>query len=131
MLQLSAVGEHKLNETQLLHEAIELLAGGVLPTNTTACYAIYFIQVLATLKKELACLQRTTDGIPRCEFSTDAPYLVCPPTSVLSICIANPCIRQPSSKKRFAYAQLRGLGFYPERFLPKESSLVIHLFLVE
>lgn len=80
MLQATEVGGHKLNETQLLHEAIELLAGGVLPTNTTASYAIYFIlthpQVLATLKMELAGIQKTADGIPICEFSTNAPYLV-------------------------------------------------------
>ncbi|KFZ23007.1 hypothetical protein V502_02504 [Pseudogymnoascus sp. VKM F-4520 (FW-2644)] len=58
---------------------VELLAGGVLPTNTTASYAIYFIlthpQVLATLKMELAGIQKTADGIPICESSTNAPYL--------------------------------------------------------
>lgn len=80
MLQASEVGGHQLNETQLLHEAIELLAGGVLPPNTTASYAIYFIlthpQVLATLKMELSGIQKTADGIPICESATDAPYLV-------------------------------------------------------
>ena len=135
MLQVSEVGGHQLNETQLLHEAIELLAGGVLPTNTTACYAIYFIlthpQVLVTLKRELAGLQKTADGIPRCEFSTDTPYLVYYPLFVSSISIANSRIRQPSLKKLSGSARLQGLGFYPELYLRKGSSLVTRLSLAE
>jgi hypothetical protein len=84
MLQEANLGGHKLNETQLLHEAIELLAGGVLPTNTTACYAAYFIithpQVLWALKEELAGIPKNADGIPVFEHLTDVPYLVCHPT---------------------------------------------------
>jgi hypothetical protein len=86
MLEASEFSGHRLNETQLLHEAIELLAGGVLPTNTTACYAIYFLlthsQALATLKSELAGLPKNADGIPRFKTSTDASasYLVCHPS---------------------------------------------------
>jgi cytochrome P450 len=93
MLQVSEIGGHQLNETQLLHEAIELLAGGVLPTNTTACYAVYFIlthpHVLAALKRELAGLPKNAHGIPSCELSTDAPYLVHHPLFLFSISTAN------------------------------------------
>lgn len=81
MLQVADLGGHKLNETQLLHEAIELLAGGVLPTNTAACYAAYYIiaypQVLHALKEELAGLLRNEDGVPVFEHLTEIPYLVC------------------------------------------------------
>src|SRR3954452_14086734 len=89
MLQVADLGGHKLNETQLLHEAIELLAGGVLPTNTAACYAAYFIiaypQVLYALKEELAGLPKNEDGIPIFQHLANVPYLVREPFSLLRL----------------------------------------------
>lgn len=80
MLQEADLGGVKLNETQLLHEAIELLAGGVLPPNTASIYGAYFLithpQVLWALRQELEGVAKNANGIPLFDHLTDVPYLV-------------------------------------------------------
>lgn len=80
MLQEADLGGENLNETALLHEAIELLAGGVLPPNTASVYAVYFLltypQVLLAMKEELAHVPKNGDGIPMFDHLSDVPYTV-------------------------------------------------------
>ncbi len=130
MLQVSEVGGHLLNETQLLHEAVELLAGGVLPTNTAACYAVYFIlthpQVLVSLKRELAGLPKTADGVPVLD-STNAPYLVSHPSFALRVLLLT---RHETAivKETLRLRPAAGPGFLP-RTVPSKGVFIGNTFI--
>ncbi|KAH8651930.1 cytochrome P450 [Tricladium varicosporioides] len=129
MLEASEFNGHRLNETQLLHEAIELLAGGVLPTNTTACYAIYFLlthpRALATLKSELAGLPKNVDGIPRYKTWTSASssYLTAVVKETLRLC--------PAAGPGFLPRVVNSKGiFIDDTFIPGGTIISTSLFSI-
>ncbi|KAN0103506.1 Cytochrome P450 [Hyaloscypha variabilis] len=129
MLEASEFSGHRLNETQLLHEAIELLAGGVLPTNTTACYAMYFLlthsQALATLKSELAGLPKNADGIPRFKTSTDAS------ASYLTAVVKETLRLRPAAGPGFLPRVVTSKGiFIGDTFIPGGTIISTSLFSV-